>query len=221
MDVYTTSFTYPRRSRHTHSPASSLDFQQSELRPPSGDSYTPAHHLHRVNSNISDATSPSDGEAVQKLTMLAMQMHGCHVSYFMADQGGWNFYITGAYQQVMLTRGMILKECPIQVCPLRSSRFAMLVVANLGSQLISTVQQSRSLVPKFSMPPLQNLRSRRRSDVDWMTSHPRHWLTLRSSIALLRFQIVLLQTGSAAVQDGRAWRPREFASWLLLDPGTL
>ncbi|EDR15449.1 uncharacterized protein LACBIDRAFT_141174, partial [Laccaria bicolor S238N-H82] len=26
----------------------------------------------------------------------------------------WNFHITGAYQQVMITRGLILKECPIQ-----------------------------------------------------------------------------------------------------------
>ncbi|KAL1715481.1 hypothetical protein EV715DRAFT_207370 [Schizophyllum commune] len=33
----------------------------------------------------------------------------------LADHGrGWNFLVTGAYQQVMITRGMILKDCPIQ-----------------------------------------------------------------------------------------------------------
>ncbi|KAF8898349.1 cytoplasmic protein [Infundibulicybe gibba] len=76
MDVYTTAFTYPRRSRHTHSPT-------------------------------------SDGEAIQKLAMLAMTLHGCHVTYIMTDQGkGWNFHITGAYQQhraaIKVTRSEIL-----------------------------------------------------------------------------------------------------------------
>jgi hypothetical protein len=82
-----------------------------------------ANHLQQQNPssgahNVSDATtSTPDNEAVQKLAMMAMQIHGCHVSYFAADQGrGWNFHITGAYQQVMVARGMILKECPIQVC---------------------------------------------------------------------------------------------------------
>ncbi|KAG6845670.1 hypothetical protein H0H87_005877 [Tephrocybe sp. NHM501043] len=91
MDVYTTSFTYPRRSRHT-----SLDFPQSnDLRP--------------------DPPPADDSEAIQKLAMMAMSLHGCHVAYYLAnDARGWNFHITGAYQQVMVTRGMILKECPIQ-----------------------------------------------------------------------------------------------------------
>jgi hypothetical protein len=116
MDVYTTSFTYPRRSRHIHSSASSLDFPGSELRLPPNDSYSAAQHLQHVNNNLSDVPAPSDSEPVQKLAMMAMSLHGCHVSYFIADQGrGWNFHITGAYQQVMVARGMILKECPIQV----------------------------------------------------------------------------------------------------------
>lgn len=124
MDIYTTSFTYPRRPRHIHSPQSSLDFhgQGADLRAPSTDSFsTPGHslatHLQQQNQNISDATTSStDNEAVQKLTMMAMQIHGCHVSYLSADQGrGWNFHISGTYQQVMLARGMILKECPVQV----------------------------------------------------------------------------------------------------------
>ncbi|KAJ7107666.1 cytoplasmic protein [Mycena crocata] len=114
MDVYTTSFTYPRRSRHAHSAPSSLEFPGAEIRLSSVDSYSAAHHLQHVNNNIPDTTTQPDGEAIQKLAMMAMSLHGCHISYFMADPGRWNFYITGAYQQVMAARGMILKECPIQ-----------------------------------------------------------------------------------------------------------
>lgn len=111
MDVYTTSFTYPRRSRHVHTPSSSLDF------PSTSDSYSAPHHLQQqASNNLSDVSPSADPEAIQKLAMMAMSSHGCHVSYFLADHGrGWNFHITGAYQQVMATRGMILKECPIQV----------------------------------------------------------------------------------------------------------
>jgi hypothetical protein len=137
MDIYTTSFTYPRRPRHIHSPHSSLDFQGqgADLRAPSTESFSGSghplanHHQQQnqssgVHNNVSDTTTSSpDNEAVQKLAVMAMQMHGCHVSYFTADQGrGWNFHITGAYQQVLVARGMILKECPIQVCHLISTR---------------------------------------------------------------------------------------------------
>jgi hypothetical protein len=116
MDVYTTSFTYPRRSRHIHPPTQSLEFPAPELRGSSNDSYPTAHHLQQATNNLSDTAASADGEAIQKLAMMAMSLHGCHVSYFTADNGrGWNFHITGAYQQVMVTRGMILKECPIQV----------------------------------------------------------------------------------------------------------
>ncbi|KAJ7932640.1 cytoplasmic protein [Mycena leptocephala] len=99
MDVYTTSFTYPRRSRHAHSAPSSLEFPGAEIRLASVDSYSAAHHLQHVNNNISDTSTQPDGEAIQKLTMMAMSLHGCHISYFMVDPGRWNFYITGAYQQ--------------------------------------------------------------------------------------------------------------------------
>lgn len=110
MDVYTTSFTYPRSLRHNHSPASSLDFQ-SDIRNTDSFATTPQH----LQQKISDVSVTSDADAIQKLAMMAMSLHGCHVSYFMVDQGkGWNFHITGAYQQVMITRGLILKECPIQ-----------------------------------------------------------------------------------------------------------
>jgi hypothetical protein len=107
MEVYTTSFTYPRRSRHIHPAPSSIDFPVQELR---NESYP---HLQQTPTNLTD---PAASDAIQKLALMAMSLHGCHVTYFVADQNrGWNFHITGAYQQVMATRGMILKECPIQV----------------------------------------------------------------------------------------------------------
>ncbi|KAI0932467.1 hypothetical protein AcW1_000410 [Taiwanofungus camphoratus] len=116
MEIYTTSFTYPRRSRLAHSPASSLDFPTpSELR--RAESFS---HLQQYanNNNFSESqgtASPSDYDALQKLAMMAMGLHAVHVSFTAADQGrAWNFQISGAYQQVMLARGMILKECPVQ-----------------------------------------------------------------------------------------------------------
>lgn len=113
MDVYTTSFTYPRRSRNLHSPASSFDLAASA--PATNESYPTAHHLQHVNNTLPDVSASPDNDSIQKLVMLAMTLHGVHISYFLADQGrGWNFHITGAYQQVMIARGMILKECPIQ-----------------------------------------------------------------------------------------------------------
>ena len=116
MEIYTTSFTYPRRSRLTHSPASSLDFS-SDLRP--SDSYSQLHQQH-VNSTLPDSqgtASPSDYEAVQKVAMMAMAIYNVQISFAPADQGrAWNFQVSGVYQQVMLARGMIMKECSIQVC---------------------------------------------------------------------------------------------------------
>ncbi|KAI0690686.1 cytoplasmic protein [Cytidiella melzeri] len=115
MEIYTTSFTYPRRSRLTHSPASSLDFS-SDLRP-QADSYSQLHQQH-VNSTLPDSqgtASPSDYEAVQKVVMMPMAIYNVQISFAPADQGrAWNFQISGVYQQVMLARGMIMKECPIQ-----------------------------------------------------------------------------------------------------------
>ena len=122
MEIYTTSFTYPRRSRLAHSPASSLDFSSHELRPQ--DSYSQLHQQH-VNSTLPDAqgtASPSDYEAVQKVAMMAMAIYNVQISFAPADQGrAWNFQVSGVYQQVMLARGMIMKECPIQVRSLRLS----------------------------------------------------------------------------------------------------
>ena len=45
-----------------------------------------------------------------------MQAHGCLVSFTRADRGkGWNFHLSGGYQQVMAARGMILRDCPVLV----------------------------------------------------------------------------------------------------------
>jgi len=116
MEIYTTSFTYPRRARLTHSRSSSLDFSGApQLR--RAESYS-TFEQYANNSNLSDSqgtASPSDYDAVQKLAMMAMGLHGVHISFSAADQGrAWSFQISGAYQQVMLARGLILKECPIQ-----------------------------------------------------------------------------------------------------------
>lgn len=106
MEVYTTSFTYPRSS-HPHHPASSRDLSSANH---------PYNHPHQHANTSSDSALALDSDAIQKLTIMAMSLHGCHISYHMLDNGrGWNFHVTGAYQQVMLARGMILKECPVQV----------------------------------------------------------------------------------------------------------
>lgn len=48
--------------------------------------------------------------------MMAMAVYNVQVTFASADQGrAWNFQISGVYQQVMLARGMIMKECPVQV----------------------------------------------------------------------------------------------------------
>lgn len=48
--------------------------------------------------------------------MMAMAIYNVQISFAPADQGrAWNFQVSGVYQQVMLARGMIMKECPIQV----------------------------------------------------------------------------------------------------------
>ncbi|KAF8922320.1 cytoplasmic protein [Mucidula mucida] len=106
MEIYTVAFSYPR-ARHTHSPTNSLDFA------PGAEPFPTSHQFQQhAPTNL---PSEADADAVAKLAMLAGTLHGCHVSFFPTDQGrGWNFHITGPYQQVMITRGMILKECPVQ-----------------------------------------------------------------------------------------------------------
>ncbi|KAH9947646.1 cytoplasmic protein [Amylocystis lapponica] len=141
MEIYTTSFTYPRRSRLTHSPASSLDFSAPSEQLRRAESYS--HLQQYANNNLSDSqgtASPSDYDAIQKLAMMAMGLHGVHVSFASADQGrAWNFQISGAYQQVMLARGMIMKECPVQ-------NRATIKVAR--SEILDTPSSKPSLKPE-------------------------------------------------------------------------
>ncbi|KAH0838585.1 cytoplasmic protein [Lanmaoa asiatica] len=114
MDIYSISFTHPRRSRHLHSPSSSLDAHDHRL---------PPHIQHPENFPSTlpfPATQPSplnqaDSETVEKLVILARSLHNVQLSYLLSDGGrSWNFYISGAYQQVMLARGMLLKDSPVQ-----------------------------------------------------------------------------------------------------------
>ncbi|EMD41708.1 hypothetical protein CERSUDRAFT_146926 [Gelatoporia subvermispora B] len=115
MEIYTTSFTYPRRSRLPHSPASTFDFPPtSELRRAESYPHLPQSHGNGL-SDPQGTASPSDYDALQKLAVMAMGLHGVHVSFTSVDHGkAWSFQISGAYPQVMLARGMIMKDCPIQ-----------------------------------------------------------------------------------------------------------
>ncbi|KZT74830.1 cytoplasmic protein [Daedalea quercina L-15889] len=116
MEVYTTSFTYPRRSRPAHSPTNSLDFPAAnELRHAGSYSSLSQYSNHSNYPDTQGAVSSPDYESVQKLAVMAMSLHGVHVSFSPADQGrAWNFQISGAYQQVMLARALVLKDGPVQ-----------------------------------------------------------------------------------------------------------
>lgn len=103
MDIYTTSFTYPRVSASSLS-TSPLDFAN----PYSANSL--ANDPQTANSLAVDA------DAVQKVALSASATHGCLVSFTKAAHGrGWGFHLSGSYQQVMAARGMVLRECPTQV----------------------------------------------------------------------------------------------------------
>ncbi|KAH8835377.1 cytoplasmic protein [Flagelloscypha sp. PMI_526] len=94
MDVYSTSFTYPCPRNLSSSS-------------PTHDGSSDGPHL--------DAPDAKAIENVNQLAMMAQTLHGVHISFNQASHPGcWNWYISGAYQQVMTARGMILKEGPIQ-----------------------------------------------------------------------------------------------------------
>jgi len=116
MEIYTTAFSYPRRPRHARNATPPLEFpshsQSDRFQQPQ---FQQPHHNGHAEPHVTP-TAP-DTEAVQKLAVLAMTTQGCHVSFSIADHGaGWNFLLSGAYQQVLFARGTILKDCPIQVC---------------------------------------------------------------------------------------------------------
>lgn len=110
MDVYTTSFTYPRRSRqsHAHDLPGAGGAQGEHPFPTNGNAVA-------TGDGAQLTQTPADTEAVHKLAMNVMSVHGCHTSITVANGGrGWNFLMSGSYQQVMLGRGMIMKDCPFK-----------------------------------------------------------------------------------------------------------
>ncbi|EJT97951.1 cytoplasmic protein [Dacryopinax primogenitus] len=142
MDLYTTSFTYPRHSP-TFSPtyldanvppAANLPIPQSHVRSQSVEAYPAGPQIAQapaqgqppqqatqagVPSQQTHQTSPRSSlevgvDAVQRVAMDAMAAHGCLVTFTKADPGkGWNFHLSGGYQQVMASRGMIIREAPL------------------------------------------------------------------------------------------------------------
>ena len=116
MEIYTTAFSYPRRPRHARNASPPLDFpSHSQSDPYQQTQFQQSHHNGHAEPHVTP--SAADTEAVQKLVVLAMTTQGCHVSFSIAEYGtGWNFLLSGAYQQVLFARGMILKDCPVQVC---------------------------------------------------------------------------------------------------------
>lgn len=120
MDIYSTSFTYPRSLHISYSPTSSFDFTP-DLRTPR-DPYSPVPPAAHAAATLVPPPQDFQGngdvsmEAVQKVAVAAMQAHGCLVSFTRAERGrGWNFHLSGGYQQVMAARGMILRDCPVAV----------------------------------------------------------------------------------------------------------
>ena len=106
MAIYTTTFTYPRVSATPHLLSS-------------------AHNTNTQNpldSRLPGGQAASvDAETVQKLALTASHLHGCIVTPTKSAQSkGWNFHISGTYQQVVSARGTILRDCPSQVCMIRS-----------------------------------------------------------------------------------------------------
>ena len=117
MEIYTSAFSYPRRPRHARNTTPPLDFpshSQSDRYQHQPPQFQPPHHNGHTEPHVTPTALET--EAVQKLAVLAMTTQGCHVSFSIADHGaGWNFLLSGAYQQVLFARGTILKDCPIQV----------------------------------------------------------------------------------------------------------
>jgi hypothetical protein len=104
LDIYTTAFTYPRRAKH--------GLHGKTLEQGGGQSL----NMNGLGPEPDQLASPSDAEAVQALAMSVMNNTGCHVSYVLADQGrAWNFLVSGAYQQAMVGRGNIMRDCPVKV----------------------------------------------------------------------------------------------------------
>lgn len=104
MDMYTTSFTYPRVP-NTSLPPAALHYANS---------ITPAQTAFPGDNQTANDLAV-DVDAIQKLVMATTSAHGCLVTFTKSTRKGWNFHLSGSYQQVMAARGAILRDCPIQV----------------------------------------------------------------------------------------------------------
>ncbi|KAF8585543.1 hypothetical protein K439DRAFT_1646564 [Ramaria rubella] len=106
MDIYSTSFSYPRSPHLSYAPSDDSDF------PP--DRYSPLQPKLPLPRPDFPGCRDVAVDAVQKLAVAAMHAHPCLVSFSRADRPkGWNFHLTGGYQHVMAARGMILRDCPL------------------------------------------------------------------------------------------------------------
>ena len=96
MEIYTTSFCYP------HVASLSAPLHDSAVLDP----YASFYH-----------GPSSESKDVQKLILTSMQKYGCQIHFSNTDvgQSRWSFQISGTYQQALMARGMILRECPVQV----------------------------------------------------------------------------------------------------------
>lgn len=141
MDLYTTSFTYPRPTPQTSlrssSPLPTSHSLPSVLPPPSLPNVTaPGPSLKHVNVDKTPTTASQvekDWEAVQKMCLEITTREGCLVTVTREDSGlessstvnpadgeaqipagstTWNFHLSGGYQSVMAARGAILREAP-------------------------------------------------------------------------------------------------------------
>lgn len=100
MDIFATSFTFPRPDSHSFSSY------------PAGGVSRSNHYASLV---LHDTLPDRAYHIVQDVTRAAMGIHGCVVNFTKSDMGNYNFYLSGAYQQVTNARAMIIRECPIMV----------------------------------------------------------------------------------------------------------
>jgi hypothetical protein len=120
MDMYSTSFVYPRRPRLTHA---SFDFQNA----PSSD-FGPGAYGHHQNgfrypNNQSGSTvlqNQEEYEAMQASihanVVMASHQHGVSITPNALDEGlCWNYCVSGVTRQVMLARENLLRGCPDNV----------------------------------------------------------------------------------------------------------
>lgn len=141
MDIYTTTFTYPRVSSTPHMPPPSLASHS--------DPYSFAHNPNLTNALDSrlpaSQSGAADAESVQKLALSVSHRHGCIVTPSKsASSKGWNFHISGTYQQVVLARGNILRDCPSQVSSLEPPYSVDLTKVPFLLQHRSSIKLTRS-----------------------------------------------------------------------------